>query len=304
MIRRSGALAIIVGIVIASRTFGVAEDVMPSWYPLNPGDTWVYQKESLDGDMVHPVIERWTTEETIVSAVKVPELAGALVTKKTKVLSDFLAPGYLRANDWAKRELPESHLLIRRNCVYLLDGLDAQGSGCDFNVESTCLKPLDQDNHVRPEYRDDLLRGKIPADFCFPMQSGKTWGKVPHTSPAEEYVWRVDGLNADPFGPPGGKTFHLSTHLGAGDFMDRWFTEGVGVVQQVMEHHGTYGEDRWQLLRATISGKTQRYQLTAARTVPLGDSDCRGPGWRHYSRFDGSSFRSMADCIAYSSKRK
>ncbi len=177
MIRRSGALAVIVGIVIASRTFGVAEDVMPSWYPVNPGDTWVYQKESLDGDMVHPIIERWTTEEAIVSAVKVPELAGALVTKKTKVLSDLLAPGYLRANDWAKRELPESHLLIRRNCVYLLDGLDAQDSGCDFNVESTCLKPLDRGqswSEVCP-HRDDLLRGRryrLTLDVCFPMQSG------------------------------------------------------------------------------------------------------------------------------------
>ena len=148
-----------------------------TWYPLNPGDTWVYQKESLDGDMVHPVIERWTTEETIVSAVKVPELAGPCSRKRPRysaISSRRITCGRMIG---AKRELPESHLLIRRNCVYLLDGLDAQGSGCDFNVESTCLKPLDQDNHVRPEYRDDLLRGKIPADFCFPMQSGKYLGQ-------------------------------------------------------------------------------------------------------------------------------
>jgi hypothetical protein len=136
------------------------------------------------------------------------------------------------------------------------------------------------------------------------MQIGKTWGKVPHTSPAEEYVWRVDRLNADPFGPPGDKTFHLSSHLGSGTMMDRWFTEGVGVVQEVTEHHGTYGEDRRQLLRATIRGKTQSYQLAPARTVPLSEFDCSGPGSRHYARSDGSSFRSVADCITYSSKRR
>jgi hypothetical protein len=188
MIWLGGVLALIVGLVIAGRTFGVAEEVMPSWYPLQPGDAWVYQKESLDGDMAHPDVERWTTKETIVSATKAPDLLGTLVTKRIEVLSDSLTPGYLSANNWAKRELPESHFLIHRNCIYLLDGIDAQGSACDFNVNSSCLKPLDQNNHVRPEYRDDLLRGKIPADFCFPMQIGKTWGKVPHIFPSDAYV--------------------------------------------------------------------------------------------------------------------
>jgi hypothetical protein len=86
--------------------------------------------------------------------------------------------------------------------------------------------------------------------------------------------------------------------------LDRWFVEGLGIVQEVIEHHGTYGEDRWQLLSATINGNTQSHQLTPARTVPLAEFDCRGAGWRHYSRSDESSFKSIADCLHYSSKRK
>jgi hypothetical protein len=54
-----------------------------SWYPLEPGDTWTYQKESRDGNMARPDTERWTTQETIVSAVAVSELPATLVTKRT-----------------------------------------------------------------------------------------------------------------------------------------------------------------------------------------------------------------------------
>jgi hypothetical protein len=302
---RCGAFAIIVGVVIASWTSGVAEDVMPSWYPLQPGDTWIYQNESRDGNMAHPSVERWTTEETIVSARALPEPAGTLVTKRTRVLDHIVPPGFMPQNDSTKRVLSESHLLIHQSCLYVLDGIDAQGAACDPNiVNSTCLRPLDQNNHVRPEYWDDLVRGKIPADFCFPMVVGMTWGRVPVTSPANEWVWDVKGLNADPFGQPGGKTFHLSSHLGSGTAIDRWFEEGTGLVQEVIEHHGTYDEDRRQLLRATIQGKTQSYQLTPARTVPLSEWDCRGPGWRHFSRADGASFSGIADCIGYSSNGK
>jgi hypothetical protein len=303
MMWRRGAPAILAGLVIVSGTFGAAEDLTPSWYPLRPGDTWIYRKEWRSGDMAHPSIENWTTEETVIKVAPLPEAGGALVTKRTKVLDHIVPPGFLPENDSTKRELPESHILIHQNCIYLLDGIDAQGAACDPNVtNSACLRPLDPNNHVRPEYRDDLLHGKIPVDFCFPMAAGSTWGKVPATSPANEWVWHVRGLNADPFGPAGGKTFHLSSHLGSGTAIDRWFEEGAGVVQEVIEHHGTYDEYRRQLLRTTIRGKTLSYRLTPARTVPLSGSDCRGSGWRHFSRADGSSFRSMADCIGYSSK--
>jgi len=262
-------------------------------YPLEPGDTWVYQKESLDGDMAHPDFERWTTEETVVSRVPVPDLAAILVTKRIKVLSDQLSPDYIPENDRAKRELPESHVLIHKNCVYVLDGVDAEGAACSW-ARTACLRPN----------RHDLLDGNIPPDYCFPMAVGKSWGRASNTSPAGEFIWHVPGMNGDPFGAPRGTTFHLSAHQGSGTQMDRWFAEGAGLLQEVIEHHGTYDEDRSQLLRATIHGQMRSFQLTPARTIPLSDWDCQGPGWKHFVRADGIAFRDQADCIRYSSRRK
>jgi len=301
---RWDALAILMVGAIVSRISG-AEDATLSWYPLQPGDSWVYQKESRYGDMAHPSIERWTTEETIVQSAPVPEVSGTLVTKRTRVLEHTAPPDFIPQNDSTRREAAESHLLAHGNCVYVLDGIDAQASACDPNVvNGPCLRPLDAKGRLRAEYRDDLLRGRIPADFCFPMAVGMNWGKVAITSPANEWVWRVEGLNGDPFGPPGIRTFHLWTHLGSGTKMDRWFAEGIGVVHEVSEHHGSYEEGRRLLVRSTIQGRTQSYQLTPARTVPLSGSDCSGAGWRHYVRADGAAFRSMGECAGYSQGRQ
>ncbi|MCU1237581.1 MAG: hypothetical protein JWP63_5548 [Candidatus Solibacter sp.] len=115
--------------------------------------------------MAHPIVKRWTTEETIVSAVPDAKLKGTLVTLRTRALEGI------------QREPPESRLLVRDNCIYVFDGSDAE------------------------------LRG-----LCFPMAAGKTWGRVPTTSPAQEYVWRVRAVNADPYGVPQVNTFHLSAH--------------------------------------------------------------------------------------------
>lgn len=52
-------------------------------------------------------------------------------------------------------------------------------------------------------------------------------------------------------------------------YVNRWFTKGLGLVQENGEHHGTYEEGRGRLLSATIGGKTQTYDLTPARTVPI-----------------------------------
>jgi hypothetical protein len=277
---------------------GLAQDLARSWYPIQPGDTWVYQKESLDGYMAHPSIESWTTEESIVGTIALPDLPGTLVTRRTKVLAHTVPPDFIPQNDSTRRELAESHILIYRNAVYVLDGADAEGSACDPNIfVSPCLRPLDPANHLRREYVNDLHDGKIPPDFRFPMRVGEKWGKVPITSPAGEWVWYVAGLSADPFGPPRTRTYHLTSHLGSGTMVDLWFTEGVGVVQEVMEHHGTYDERRRKLLRSTIGGTTRTYQLTPARTMPLSDEECSGPGWQHFVRPDGTAFTNMRDCI-------
>ncbi|HEV3062866.1 MAG TPA: hypothetical protein VGY48_31765, partial [Vicinamibacterales bacterium] len=94
------------------------EDVVSTWYPIQPGDTWFYQKESEEGGntggMAHPMIERWKTEETIASVTTISE--GTFVTKRTNVLDHVTLNGWLKANNRTKHELPESHILIRQNC--------------------------------------------------------------------------------------------------------------------------------------------------------------------------------------------
>jgi hypothetical protein len=95
-----------------------------------------------------------------------------------------------------------------------------------------------------------------------------------------------------------GQTYHASAHEGAGYFRDLWYAKGVGVVQSVGLHHGTYWEDRAQLLSTTLAGKTTEYSLLPAKTTPLSDFDCNGLGWRHFVRSDGSAFVSWEDCIA------
>jgi hypothetical protein len=268
-------LSAAVAVIFAFGTSCIAQDFARSWYPLQSGNSWTYRNESLSGDMAHPDFERWTTEETIVSTVPDSKLAGILVTKRTKVLNDVLSPDFIAG----QKSFPDSQLLIRRNCVYDL-GFRVYEPG-------------------RPDRRNDLLRGELPPDYCFPFAKGTTWGRMPTTSPANEYVWYVVGFNDDPFGKPGGRTFHFTSHGGSGTSLDRWFEEGVGLVQEVDEHHGTYDEDRRQLVKSTLNGKTQSYQLKPARTGLLSEDDCGGPGWRHFSRADGTGFGSIADCRSY-----
>jgi hypothetical protein len=62
-------LSAAVAVIFAFGTCCNAQDVARSWYPLQPGNSWTYRNESLSGDMAHPDFERWTTEETVISAV-------------------------------------------------------------------------------------------------------------------------------------------------------------------------------------------------------------------------------------------
>jgi hypothetical protein len=184
-----------------------------------------------------------------------------------------MSPGFIPGNSQAKREKTQSHILIRKNCVYSLDGIDA-------------------------------INGQDWADYCFPIANGAAWNQDVRPPGDPDYVWHVIGFNGDPFGAPGGRTWRMLTRAGSGTTVDRWFTEGVGLVQQVMEHHGTYDEDRCQLLKATIKGKTQEYQLTPARIPPVADEECAEPHWRHFARKNGTPFQSAADCTAYLSRAR
>jgi hypothetical protein len=274
----------VLGAVPSAFRFARAQQTdISAWYPVQPGDTWVYQKESDDGGntggMAHPLIERWKTEETIASVTTTPE--GTLINKRTKVLDNTMLSGWRAEDDRTRREPPTSQMLIHQNCLYVLSGIDVQ------------------DSMWSEGYRDNLLAGNIPPDLCFPIAGGTTWGRVPSTSPAEEWVWHVKGLNADPFGDKRGRTFHLTAHGGSGTEIDRWFEPGVGVLQEVVEHHGHYDEDRRQLLRTVINGTSRNFDLKPAHPVASSKLDCGGVGWKHFVRENGSSFANEDACLVY-----
>ena len=227
-----------------------AADPVNVWLPIEPGNTWVYEKEFLDGRMDHPRVQKWMTEETIVS------VSGDVAIKRVRVIGEA-----------AVRETTETKWLIRNNCVYP----DADGSR--------------------------------PPEYCFPMTVGAEWGRMTNTSPAEEYVWRVDWVNGDPYGVEGGKTFHFSAHIASGTRNDRWFAEGLGLVQEIEEHHGTYEELRARLVQATIGGQVRKFDLRPARTSPRFEADCEAVGWRKFVQRDGGHFPSEISCKEYVKKQ-
>jgi hypothetical protein len=153
-----------------------------------------------------------------------------------------------------------------------------------------------ENDQLLPQFRDELIRGKVYPDYCFPLTKGMVWG-----APAgPDGRWRMIGINADPFGLNNGTTFHFSTRAGSGTMVDQWFAQGIGVLQEIVEHHGTYEESRRRLLSDIINGQPHRYELVPAKTVPLSLWDCDGAGWQHFAHADGSSFTNHEACVSYS----
>jgi hypothetical protein len=179
------------------------------------GDARIYEKEAREGDMAHPETGRWRTQETIVRAETKPE--GVLLLTRSITLD----PLPHIAKPQRVKEFDESYSLIRGNCVY----------------------------------PGDMFRDDGPPDLCFPLSSGTTFGVLPQISPAEDFVWRAVGVDADPFGIKDQKAFYLTSHQGSGTMVDRGFVQGVGIVQEITEHHGTYDEFRRRLLSAMIDGE-------------------------------------------------
>lgn len=215
------------------------------------------------------------------------------MTSRNRVLSDVASPDFIAANNAARRVAPESHLLMFGQCVYILDGQE---------VGSAKIAP--GYGHTRAAYHAELLRGAVQPDFCLPLTVGMTWGRIPSRGLDPDFIWNVVSLNADPYGPPTGTTFRLTTRAGSGTFINRWFAKGIGVVQENAEHHVTYDEDRRRLLRATIRRRIQNFDLTPARTPPLDEFDCAGTKWRRFARADGTSFDNAAGCIAYTKHKR
>src|SRR5580700_5990353 len=80
----------------------LAQDELPSWVPVHPGDTWIYQNESRGGS-------RWRTEETIVNLHGVSE--GTIVVRRIRVLSGKASVAAPKERAW----------LIHGDCLYDLD---------------------------------------------------------------------------------------------------------------------------------------------------------------------------------------
>lgn len=211
--------------------------------------------------------------------------------RSTRAFDHVMLEGWLPENDVTKRLQPESYALLHGSCLYQLQETSRDDPDDIWDA-------LDRNHQIRPPYREALQHGNVAPAFCFPMTVGASWGKVPTTSPAEEDVWHVKAINRDPFGVKGGRTLHLSSYLGSGTVTDVWYAQGVGVLQEVVEHHGTYIEDRRQLLSTTIGGTIRTYTLTPARTIPVDETECQA-GWRHFVRADGSLISNMAACISY-----
>ena len=261
-----------------------AQDIVSVWLPTHIGDSWTYQREERNGaeggGMAHPEIARWKVEETIKGSIAIPE--GVLLRKQIRALDPI--PVEVRRHIPGTKEIDEAYDLIRGNCVYSV--------GQQVDAKRVQLAP---------EYQKALLSGGVSPEFCFPLKQGATWGEGAGNSP--DYVWRVVGINADPFGPANGTAFHFSTRAGSGTIVDRWFEPGIGILQEISEHHGTYEESRLQLLSAVIEGRSYTFQLKPARTIPRSDLDCEGPGWQHFARSDGTSFTNQRACVDYPSRK-
>jgi hypothetical protein len=256
------------------------QGIVSAWFPSQVGDTWTYQHEERYENghgMASPEIGRWREEQTIIRSSKIDE--GTLLAKRVRPIDPV--PESVLGHIPGINQIREEYVLINGSCVY----------GGDW-------EPIAADNQLRPQFRDDLRRGAIPPEFCFPLKKGMTWGNVPGIPPVDDF-WTVLGVNADPYGLADATTFHFSAREGSGTMVDRWFTQGIGLLQQISEHHGTYEESRLQLLSTVLSGQTRTYRLTPAHTFVLNVDECTGYGWRHFVRPNGTAFATEDACFNY-----
>jgi len=118
---------------------------------------------------------------------------------------------------------------------------------------------LQQSDHYRPEervyevtgdsvYRDGLEILRLPLEVgqeWFPF--GEEWEELLGDAAPGWYVWRVYG-QGDIETPAG--AFDDCLYLGLMTQPDHsfvWFCEGIGFVQKEYHHHGTPGDQYWEL---------------------------------------------------------
>lgn len=240
---------------------GGPSDLVSSWYPLQVGNSWTYEIESRDAgpDEAHGIENPTIGRWTMEETVTLVEaLRGGTRVTMTRTLGPLT-----RINEWVDTR----SLLTPRTRQ-----LDVIGS---------CVEQIGSD-----------------LQYCFPMRAGTEWGAVSADSTRDATSWATKSRNGDLFGVPDAQTFHVHGYHGSGSTIDYWFQKGVGVVQFVELHHGTYDEFRQRLVSATIDGATRTFDLEPARTIPLDPSECRN-GWRQWVTTEGSLLPTLKTCLAY-----
>src|SRR5579871_923682 len=111
---RISSLAMLCTLLFHLGVAAAPPSVVRAWFPIEVGNRWVYQHESLDAGphgMADPKIERWKTEETIDSVSEVPE--GTLVRERVRGYDHEMLSGWLKENDSVARLDPVERILIR-----------------------------------------------------------------------------------------------------------------------------------------------------------------------------------------------
>ncbi len=190
-----------------------APGVVANWFPTHPGDRWIYDHDDRNENgsgRAHPVIERWRTEQTIIGSWSIPE--GTLIETHVQPVGDLPAAIHVQ---------PNPAYLIQNNCLY--------ESEVNWNPTT---------HQLTDAFRQGLLAGEYSPDFCFPLSAGKTWG---HQGTKD---WR-----ATPIKPGVFLIKSISYYPGSGQTEDIVFEKGVGILSEHGVHHGTYGEQRTQLVK-------------------------------------------------------
>lgn len=227
-------IALCVFSVIAS-----AQDDPLAWFPLQVGSHWIYEHEMKTGDRNQTDVDRWRTEQTVTGWVTIPE--GLVVLREVKDLGStpqrtvrVIKPdgqlGFVQEPEWnrtIRTHGDRQPYLLRGNCLY---GIYREGWDT-------------QTQQLQPQFRKDLIEGRVSPDLCFPLREAQTWG-----NPHGFTVWRVEPApnSAESFLPSeyAGAIHILSDNIGGGPAAseDVWFQKGVGIVAEHYSHHGTYDE--------------------------------------------------------------
>jgi hypothetical protein len=221
-------MRLIIALFGCAWSLGAAEIL--AWYPLNPGNVWIYEHEVRDLDPKHPRISRWVTHEAVERLVSIPE--GTVVKRDVKTIQGQPDGSWI-GNRGA------FHYLLREDCIYFLNGQDW----------------ADTARQLRPDFQKYLLNRKVSPDLCFPIQPGKHW-EAPDTS---EWAWSVAGRGCGQTGfcpeSVSASDFHLAASQASSDGEAHlWFRKDVGITGQWWSHNGTYGELRVRLVKFQPAG--------------------------------------------------